>query len=454
MYAAADYGLADKYFISLNTAVDGSSRFGRNADQGLKLNGRSLGVFPSLSAAWVISSENFMAPLKAVELLKIRASFGITGNDDIGNNTARKYYVPQNLLGISGLVRGNVGDDRLQWEQVAKLNGGFDLSLFNERLNITGDVYHNKTGRMIIYQPGTTVSGTAYIINNSGGMKTTGMEATVDGRIIDHKNLKWSLGFNIAKYHSTVTQLPAGPILTSFADGTVITRTGDAPNLFYGYKTYGIYASDAAAAAGGLRNKNADGTTTAFKGGDVIFGDLNGDHIIDERDQQVIGNPNPFFYGGINTRLVYRSWTLEALATFSRVGYVYNYARRQLESESGYANQTEAVLHRWKANGQITDMPRAAWGDPMGNSRFSDRWIEDGSYLRLKTVSVSYTVPVKPAALKYINIYITGNNLVTLTKYKGYDPEFSAASGVFGQGVDTFLEPQYRIVQAGVRIGL
>jgi len=125
-----------------------------------------------------------------------------------------------------------------------------------------------------------------------------------------------------------------------------------------------------------------------------------------------------------------------------------------LESMSGYANQTEAILSRWKTNGQVTNIPKATWGDPMGNSRFSDRWIEDGSYIRLKTVSLAYNIPIKPGAVKYIQVYGTGNNLYTLTKYLGYDPEFSAANGVFGQGMDIMLEPQYKSVQAGVRIGL
>jgi hypothetical protein len=178
-----------------------------------------------------------------------------------------------------------------------------------------------------------------------------------------------------------------------------------------------------------------------------------GRRVINVTDQK-IANPNPDFFGGINTKLTYGNWALDALATFSVGGDAYNYARRQLESQVGYANQTEAVMRRWRTDGQQTDIPKATWGDPMGNSRFSDRWIEDASYLRLKTVSLSYKVPVKPTALKYIHIYATANNLVTFSKYLGYDPEFSATAGIYGQGVDTFLEPQYKYVQLGVRFGL
>jgi len=454
-YLTADYSFENKYFVTFNGALDGSSRFGRKiTGTGLRLSDRTLAFFPAIGFSWLPSSENFLAGNKTINLAKIRLSYGLSGNDDIGNYTARSYYTSQNLLGISGLVRGNISDERLQWEQVAKLNAGIDLGLFNERVNITLDAYRNTTSKMIIYEPGPTISGQDYIITNSGGMRTTGIEANVNTVIINKRKLKWQLGFNVAKYKSEITKLPAGNIYTDFADGTMVTGVGNAPNLFYGYKTFGVYASDAAAESAGLKNQNSDGTTTMFKGGDVIFDDLNKDGVIDSKDRQVIGNPNPKLFGGISTQLTYSHWTLDVLATFSLGNDIYNYARRQLESESNYYNQTAAIQNRWRADGQMTNIPKATWGDPMGNSRFSDRWIEKGSYLRLRTISLTYNVPIKPTALKYVNVYLTGTNLLTLTKYMGYDPEFSATSGVFGQGVDTYLEPQYKNVQLGVRVGL
>jgi hypothetical protein len=286
-------------------------------------------------------------------------------------------------------------------------------------------------------------------------MKTTGWEASATARIIDKNHLKWDLGFNIAQSKSVITELPAGPFTTDFAGGTMITKVGSAPNLFYGYKTAGIFTSNAEAANAALVNRNSDGSTTPFRGGDVHFIDNTGSYkIIDDNDRQVIGNPNPDFYGGINSHLSYKNWTLDILCTFSVGNDVYNYTRRQLESMTGYSNQLQSVVNRWKTDGQLTDMPRATWGDPMGNSRFSDRWIEDGSYLRVKTASVSYNIPFKPGAVKYATVFLTGNNLLTLTRYLGYDPEFSAGSGVYEQGVDILLEPQFRSVQAGIRVGL
>ncbi|WP_081197959.1 SusC/RagA family TonB-linked outer membrane protein [Niastella yeongjuensis] len=446
-YLHAGYNLAGKYYLDVDMAADNSSRFGKNSP--------SLAIFPSVRGAWLISSEKFMAPIHFVNLLKVRASAGVTGNDDIGNFTARKYYVPQNLLGVSGLVRGNIGNEQLQWEKVTKLNTGADIALLNERVNISVDAYRHTSDKMILYTPAPSTSGMNYVVTNSGGMRTNGWEAAVQVCVIDHKTFKWDAGFNIAQYKSKITKLPAGTILTDFAGGTIITAEGSAPNLFYGYKTGGVYGSDAEAAATGLYTKNANGDLTPFSGGDVRFANTNGsDNVIDANDRQVIGNPNPDFYGAINSRLVYGNWSLDVLFTYSYGNDIYNYTRRQLESMSGYANQTEAVRNRWKTNGQVTNMPKATWGDPMGNSRFSDRWIEDGSYLRLRTLSLAYNIPIKPGVVRYIQVYGTGNNLCTFTKYLGYDPEFSAVNGVFGQGVDITLEPQYKGVQAGVRIGL
>jgi hypothetical protein len=155
-----------------------------------------------------------------------------------------------------------------------------------------------------------------------------------------------------------------------------------------------------------------------------------------------------------SSSLTWRRFTIDALFTFSVGNDVYNYMRAQLESGSNYNNQLPAMANRWRTPGQITNIPKATYGDPMGNSRFSDRWIEDGSYLRVRNISISYNVHIKPSFLKYLTVYAAATNLVTFTKYLGYDPEFSATESVFGQGVDIGLEPQFRSVQTGVRIGL
>jgi hypothetical protein len=167
-----------------------------------------------------------------------------------------------------------------------------------------------------------------------------------------------------------------------------------------------------------------------------------------------LGNPNPDFYGSFYNRVSYKRFTLNALFSFSVGNDIYNYTRAQLEGMSNAYNQTDAVRNRWRTNGQVTDIPKATWGDPMGNSRFSNRWIEDGSYLRLRTVTLTYDIRIRSKFFKNASVYASGNNLVTFTKYKGYDPEFSATESIFGQGVDNTLEPQLRSVQVGFRVGL
>nr|WP_207510625.1 SusC/RagA family TonB-linked outer membrane protein [Longitalea luteola] len=451
-YFNTDYNYAGKYFVSLNVAMDGSSRFGKNIPGALGLGGNKFAVLPSLAAAWLISSENFLKT-DLIDLLKLRASIGLSGNDDIGDFTARQYYISQNLLGMQGLTRGGPGNNQLQWEAATLLNAGIDAALLNERISLSVDVYQRKTDKMIVYEP-APVSGFSYAITNTGGMTTKGIEASLAARIVNGAAFSWDVDMNISKYRSTIDKLPVDNIISSFAGASYITEAGRAPNLFYGYESNGVYTTDGDAALAGLSVKKADGSLVPFTGGDIHFTDLNNDNIIDENDRQVIGNPNPDLTGAFNNKFRYKGFELDVLVTFVKGNDIYNYTRNQLESASGTNNQTLAVRNRWRTNGHETAMPKATWGDPMGNSRFSNRWIEDGSYMRLRSVSVTYNIPFKPGFFKYATVYLTGNNLVTLTKYKGYDPEFSATESVFGMGIDNTLEPQFRSILLGARIGL
>ena len=454
-YVGADYSLLDKYFVSFNVAVDGSSRFGDDVPDALHINGNSFAVMPSLAAAWLISSEKFMAGSKIIDLLKLRASYGMSGNDDIGNYTAQQYYISQNFLGTQGLVRGSFENNQLQWESAHKANIGIDAALFNERVNITLDGYQNMTYKMIVNESLPTVSGINHALTNTGTMKTVGAEASLTGRVVNNASLKWDLGVNVAHYKSTINRLPVPyNIVTYYAGANILSSLKNTPNLFYGYKTNGVYGSDAEATTEGLGVRQSNGAIVPFKGGDMRFTDLNGDKLIDNNDRQVIGDPNPDFFGSVTNSITWKDLRLDAYFTFIQGNDIYNYTRRQLESQSNYNNQTTAIVNRWRNNGQITNMPRAFFGDQVGNSSFSDRWIEDGSYFRLKAATLSYYLPIKSDVLRYSVVYVTGNNLFTLTKYLGFDPEMSSTSGPIGQGVDLVLEPQYRSVQVGVRFGL
>ncbi|UEG54999.1 SusC/RagA family TonB-linked outer membrane protein [Mucilaginibacter daejeonensis] len=452
-YLTANYQLYNKYIFAFNLSADASSRFGKEAD-GLNVGGVKMAVLPSLSAAWVVSSERFMSSLNFIELLKLRASYGLTGNDDIGNYAARQYYVSQNLLGMQGLVRASFGNPYLQWELNKKLDIGFDASFMQERLSISADYYRNTTSKMLTQETAPSASGLLYVMSNNGGMRTSGVELSVNGRIISTPNLKWDLGFNIATYRNKITALPGNSMQTSYAGATILTQVGMPAGVFYGYKTNGVYTTNAEAAAAGISYRNAKGDLVPQRGGDMRFVDVNGDKIIDDADKQVIGDPNPEFTGGITTGVTYKRFSINALVTFTKGNQVYNYTRRQIESGSSPANQSLAMLNRWRGDGQVTSQPRASYGDPSGNASFSDRWIEDGSYMRLRTLSISYDVPLKYKGFKYLKIYATGNNLVTFTKYLGYDPEFAPTGNLLTNGIDNTLEPQFKTVQLGVRIGI
>ncbi len=455
-YLSNRYNYLNKYYLTLNGSVDGSSRFGNEIDEGgLRLGDNSLSAMGSLSGAWLISSEPFMKNASGIDLLKLRATLSYSGNDDIGNFTAQKLYVSQNLLGLQGLVRGNIGNPELKWETVRKLNLGADMALFNEHLNLSVDVYENQTSDMITYESVNDVTGFQYVVSNSGDMRTRGAELSLNSRIVNTKDFNFDLGINLSKYENQITGLPGDPILTNFRGASYITAVGYDANLFYGYKTDGVYATTADAHAEGLTKRMENGDLIPYQGGDMRFVDINGDDIIDESDRTIIGNPNPDLTGSLNTTISWKRFDLQGLFTFSLGNDIYNGLRYNLEKMNNHENQTIAIKNRWRTEGQQTDIPRAVWEDPMGNASFSDRWIEDGSYLRLKTLVLGYNFPVEDwGFIKYVRLYASGNNLLTFTDYLGFDPEFSATNSIFGQGADIGLTPQFRSFQLGLRLGL
>jgi hypothetical protein len=248
--------------------------------------------------------------------------------------------------------------------------------------------------------------------------------------------------------------VPNAQFLTNTHGATIITQTGAAANVLYGYKTSGVFKTTNDALVSGLRTKNADGTFSNFQAGDVRFVDVNGDRIIDEKDMQQLGSSAPRIHGSFSSKLSLKRFTLDALFTFSQGNEVFNQLRYYLESASNTDNQLNSVVNRWRTEGQETNMPKASFGDPRGNNRFSDRWIEDGSYLRLRNITLSYDLSFKEKFVKNATVYLTGNNLLTFTKYMGFDPEFSAGNAGFAQGIDTGLDPLFRSVTMGIRIGL
>ena len=444
-YGNVAYSLKSRYFVNVTLSADASSRYGEDIGQ--------FQIFPALSAAWVVSSENFMRNLPWVDLLKIRAGYSMSGNDDIGNYAARRYYSSQNLLGNYGLVRGNLVNRNLKPERMARMNIGMDMAFMNERLSLSMDVYRSTIKDMIAHSPITSYSGFSTYIDNSGEMRNTGVDVAINARILNFPSLKWDLGATVSHYKNKITRLKGNSYLTDIADGTILTEVGRPMGVFYGYRTNGVYATTEEAKADGLHVRSGL-SDVPFGAGDMRFVNMNGDKYINEEDMTVIGDPNPDIYGGLNTRVLWKNFTFSARFTYSLGNDVYNYTRRTLESMSGMENQTQAVLNRWRAEGQVTSMPKVTYGDPMGNARFSDRWIEDGSYLKFKNLTVAYDVPIKKGIITGIQVYAVAENLCTWTKYKGYDPEFSASTNPLGYGIDAFMTPQARTFYVGLKLGL
>jgi len=452
-YFNAEYGYLNRYFLSVNASLDGSSRFGKDAE-GISLLNNTFGLFPSVNAAWLVTSEEFMKDQTIMDVLKLRAGYAVTGNDDIGNYSARYYYIPQGLLGAYGLVRGNIPNTKLKWETNKKASIGFDASFLKERLNMSIDLYTSKTEDLIGIKKLAAESGLGIVIINDGSLQNDGIDLNINGRILDGKNLKWDMGVNISKYKNTLLSMSTDETFTQIAGGTVRTKVGAPLGQFYGYKTDGVFSSQAEATTAGLKIQNPDGTIVPFTAGDVRFVDQIVDGVIDANDMTVIGDPNPDFFGSFTNKVQWKNFTLNALFTFSVGGDVYNALRANLESLSGTDNQTLAANYRWKVDGQITSTPKAVWGDPMGNARFSDRWIEDGSFMRLKSLTLAYDLPVISGLFSSAQIYVTGNNLLTMTKYLGYDPEFSTSASPLGYGIDSGVSAQPRAVLFGFKIGL
>ena len=451
-YLNGEYSCLNRYFVSYNMAVDASSRFGKEAE-GLKIGGNVYGVFPSVTASWLVSSEDFMSGLDMVDMLRLRAGYSVAGNDDIGNYRARNAYASQNLFGFQGLARYNIANPKLKWETNVKLNAGVDAAALNERVSVSLDVYQSNTTDLLTWQQGEGYHGIDAFVVNGGTMRNRGVEVGIHGRIINTA-VKWDAGFNVGTYRNKVTALPNEIPPTEIAGGYVLTQVGSPVGLFYGYKTNGVFATQAEADAEGLYMQRGDGTPVYFGAGDVRFVSTNGDKVIDEKDMTVIGNPNPDFYGAITSSVQWKRFTFSALFTYSYGNDVYNSLRASLESMTDERNQTVAALNRWSREGHVTSMPRAQWGDPMQNARFSDRWIEDGSYLRLKTLSLAYDIPMTVHFIKGLQVYVTGNNLLTFTKYLGYDPEFSAQQSPLYYGVDVGAMPMPRSFLIGVKLGL
>lgn len=459
-YLNADYVYDNRLMLNLAMALDASSRFGKDAEGGVQLFGQKWGFFPSINAAWLASSEKFMQSLSSISLLKFRVGYGLTGNDDLEDFITSTYFSAVRLKGVAnGIVLSNLANPSIRWETTGRANAGVDIALFNERIFASVDVYSSVTDHLLVMKDFQDVVGLGKYWTNAGSLSNKGIELSANAKLVNGKHFQWELGASAGHYVNQMLSLPNGEFVTSVPGGEVLTRVGESAGVFYGYKTSGVFATEDAATNANLKMLNEYGGYTYFAAGDVIFEDISGpdgtkDGIIDEHDKQVIGNPNPLLYGSITNKFSYRKLSLSALFTYSLGNDVYNYQRRMLESGHDFSNQSVAMQQRWTSEGQETTQPRAVFGDPMGNARFSDRWIENGSYLRLKALTLSYDLPIKTSFISGLNCWISAENLFTITNYLGSDPEMSYRNSVLMQGVDMGLLPLSRNYMLGIKLNL
>ena len=456
-YAQGEYNYLGRYFLQANVTVEGSSRFGRDGGN-FRLFDAAWGIFPGVQASWVISNEPWMAKVNAINYLRLTGGFDVSGNDDIDYYAARSFFSASHFLNtIEGLSFDGIGNTKIQWETTRRFNVGLETSLFNNRLSLSANYFFSNTDNLLTRQSLGFLTGLSENWTNDGKLKNNGFDVTAAVKVLALKDLQWEIGGSIGHYKIEITQLPEEK---TFLDNevygaTIRTQVGQSANQFYGYKSLGVFSTTAEAEAAGLFILGENGIDrTYFKAGDIHFADLNGDHQITEADRTFIGDPNPDIYGNIFTTVAYKHLKLDLRFNYSLGNDVYNYQRSQLEAGSRFMNQTTAMIRRWQVEGQQTDIPQITFQDPMGNSRFSDRWIEDGSYLRLKSITLSYDLPLRNEYLQGLQFWVQANNVFTLTKYLGSDPEFTMTSNVIGQGIDVGQLSQSRSIVAGVKIKL
>ena len=460
---ASGYNTPNDYFQSLNSLQDGIRTFGGNyhwnyfgtglyadytwkklvrLNAGFNLDGTSasgaessrMGFFPSVAATLMIANSGRLP--EWVNRFNVSLGASYSGNSRFSSNYSKDYYV--GTPGISGVKRANMPNPKLQWETTRQIDFGLDLGLLKNRLSIGFNTYYSQSYNLLFNNNISGVYGSAEYFANTGKINNAGVELSLRVNPLHTKDWNLVVGGTLATNSSRLlyTDGRESAILSftdySRDDAQILMKVGDTPYQFYGYQTAGVYATTAEAQAAGLTNSAG----IAYQAGDMKYVDQNGDGIIDGQDKVAIGKALPDFFGAVNLSLSYKKFTLDANFAYSVGNDAYNYTRRTVESMSTFYNQSTSVLNRWQVEGQQTNIPRAVYGDAIGNSVFSDRWIEDASYLKLRSLRLSYNFG---KFLHFINsgtVWVAGENLFTLTKYLGTDPEFAYGYSEAMRGFD------------------
>lgn len=443
-YVNATYQYANYARVGVSVAADGASSVGSDSDR--------MSVYPGVNAALMLANYNFLSGQRDwLDRLDVYADYSVTGNSRFSSKYGQYYYTSQPYQTIAGIVRANVPNTNLVPEKDQTVQAGIDLSFMQNRFSVKGGYYNTKAEDVLMLGKNSSVLGTSPYYCNDGELQTKGFEGSINIIPFQNKDWRWTVAANITTIANETKSLGRlNEYLTTLSDDAeIITRVGEAPYSFYGYQTKGVYSTSADAQNAGLKNRNG----IAYQAGDVAFVDQNNDGIINDEDKVVLGSATPDFYGSIFTSLEYKGFALDLTFAYSKGNEAYNAVRRITESSSDFANQSKSVIRRWQNEGDVTDMPRANYGDKVGNGVLSDRFVEDASYLKLRDVTLSYSWNKKIwGFLQSGTVYVSGQNLLCFTDYRGMDPELAYSNTASMLGVDYGKVSAPKSVKIGVNL--
>lgn len=456
------YNFDNMYYLSGTIRRDGSTRFGSS---------HRYGNFPSISAGYRISKEEFFPFKNVIDDMKIRASWGELGNQEIGNYqyqaTLSKGY-PYVFNGSSepsfGVISTSFPNADVKWETTVSRNVGIDLQMLNNKISLTAEYFNNKTKDMLVYVPiPMTFGGTGSILKNAGEIDNKGLDFSLTYRKSEG-DFNFSITGNLSTFKNKVVSLGdsdeaiQGGYVGYNSESTTKTIVGGSIADFYLYQADGIFQSDAEVQA---HNKDGQLIQKDAKAGDIRFKDVNNDGVIDSEDKVKSGSSLPDFEYGLNFNASYKNFDLSLYFHGVNGNKLFNGVQYNTETGTGYRNYSRSVLNAWSESNKNTSVPRLTHDDPNKNNRVSTRFLENGSYLRLKNLQFGYTIPKKQLnklGLDHCRVYISANNLFTITDYTGYDPEIggeapsSSSNALYWRGVDNGVYPQSKTYNVGVQL--
>ncbi len=481
-FSRLSYDYKGKYLFSGTIRRDGSSRFGAN---------NKIGYFPGVSLGWRISDEEFYPEDAFVSDFKLRGSWGETANNEVGDiNNLNRFFIAQGIIDPSLQYNGGAAarptqlpNDQLGWETTTQTNVGADLALVDNRIRLSADYYRKLTEDLLFTRPLPNTSGFASVESNIGSVRFSGFEFEISSTNISTDDFNWTTNFNMAFTDNEIISLPENDLDRNRIDGDVFSdgfigiggiAEGEKLGQIVGYQFEKVYATTAEAQADGLTDMIANDRTDANGidyrnrvGGDVKWRDVNGDNLINEEDQVVLGNTNPDIIGGFGNTLNYKGFELYVFADFALGHSIVNQNRYRMNSNSqGNINGTSDLLNAWSQEGDVTDIPRFVFFDFGNASNFhrpdrnttgggfigpSSQSVEDADYVSLRTVRLSYNFPqslLEKIGFSRAKLYLTGQNLHYFTKYKGSHPEAALTSN----GVDGGRYPLFSTFTLGANV--